>query len=131
MSSLTTIFSEGRQIEVGAKKVLIKGIELQHLPLAIAVGSSVIEAFDADKKKLPALITKLMSEDFDKAIALMAACTDLSTEDLKKLNLGAATIILTEIISENADFLQSHVVPAFNGMAEKMKKMSGPTKSKG
>ena len=64
---------------------------------------------------------KAIVEDFDSVIKLIEITTDLNAEEIKSLNMAALALIATEVISENADFLYQHVLPAFQKVTQSLK----------
>lgn len=132
-NELKSIFAEGREIELGGSKIQIKQIELQHLPIVVEIVSKIYDANNKVSKmkredSIKSVIDTLKN-DFDMAVKLMVATTNLEEKDVRRLNLGAATLILSEVIEENVDFLLKNVIPSVTGVAEKIKTY-GQNKSK-
>ena len=118
-NTLETMFTDGKEISFGDRKVLVKNVALGDLPVLLKVLAKIFELMKKEKKDqdMKATITKALSEDFDSIIQIFEITTDLKTDEIKKLNLAATAILLNKIISENADFLQRHVIPVIRGMA--------------
>lgn len=136
-NELQSIFSEGKTFKLANKEILIKTISVGDIPVVLTIVNKYLEVAPhlKDEKKRKAVIIKAVSEDFDSVLKILEVTTDLSKEDIKKLNLAALASISSEVIKENADFLYQHVIPAFQStfqnLSEKQNEAkAGSTKSK-
>lgn len=141
MSDLNALFVTEKEADVLGAKVKIKQVTLGDLPKLITLAS---KHFSPVKKNQPQpelmeTIKKIVTEDFATVCEVLASITNIPAEKIPSINIGAATLILHEIVKENLDFLQSTVIPAVNKMAESMtealakdkpESTAGSTKSK-
>lgn len=132
MSELKSIFSDGRIIKVADRDIMIKSIELGQIPDLIDVGTKLIALLPDGKKNISKIeIAKAIGKDFGSITKLFEITTDLDESTIKKLNLAAATVILENIIKDNADFFLANVLPLVKGMATNLSGLiPGTTKSK-
>lgn len=127
-TSLETLFTDSKKITIGEKEIEIRNVCLGDLPVLIKIISKVFELKPNFKNKQHE-IAKAVVEHFDDVLSLFLITTDLKMEDIKKLNVAAATYILGEVISENADFFTKSVVPLLANLTEKIP-TTGQSKSK-
>lgn len=128
---LKTLFCDSREIEFAGSKIQVRNISLGDLPILV---DAITKFFDqkvdmADTKQIMRAIMK----DFGTILKIFSITTDLNEDQIKKLNVAAATYILGEVVKENADFFQQHVVPHLTnlvGAAKNKAKVSGQNKSK-
>lgn len=122
---LDTLFNIENTITIGGHQVKIKQISLGDIPLLTELMSKV---FDKEKKKpTKDILMDLIKQDSQKIFSVIASLTDIPAEKVPTLNLTAAVLICSEILKENADFLQQNLAPEM----EKMKVVMGSlTKSK-
>lgn len=133
LSELSSIFSDGKKLKIGSREVLIKSIAVGDIPLILDIMTKFFEVAPkakADKAQYKAIITKAVANDFESVIKVLEVTTDLTNEEIKKLNIAAATLIVAEVIKDNADFFQGHVLPVLQGMAQSLN-LAGMNKSKG
>lgn len=128
---LKNIFSEGREISIGDHKIVIKQIALGDIPTILDIVSKVFEVMPKNKQKVGDIkkeILAAVSKDFDSILKVLSVTTDLSSENISRLNLGATAKIVEAVIKDNVDFFQSHVVPALQELAQNLAGM-GKSKS--
>ena len=138
MSELKTIFVEGREFDLLGSNVTVKTICVGDLPAMLSVVDKVLALLPklkTDKDRNSAILNAI-KEDFDAIITLLEITTDLKKETITKLNIAALSILIAEVVKENADFLSQHVVTNLNFLfqsyqaKENSKSQSGSTKSK-
>lgn len=132
-NQLETIFTEGREVQVSkTKSVLVKTVSLGDLPVILKAISKYFEAKSNKqiKGQESSVALKMVTENYDDVLKIFEISTNLSPDEVKKLNIGAAVLLLSEIIKDNSDFLVSHVIPLAEGMAERINRLS-QGKSKG
>lgn len=123
-TALRTIFVEGRDYKITEDKVIrINTISVGNIPVVLGLISKYLDLAPKIKKESDknAIIMKAIVEDFDSVIKLIEITTDLNAEEIKSLNMAALALIATEVISENADFLYQHVLPAFQKVTQSLK----------
>lgn len=128
---LKTLFCDSREVEFAGSKINVRNIALGDLPVLIEI---IAKLFDGktdltNEKAIILAVTK----DFGSILKIFEITTDLNADQIKKLNTGAATFILGEVVKENASFFQQHVLPRLQGLVGQMKnqkKVSGHNKSK-
>lgn len=128
---LATIFGIEKDLVIGEATVKIKQVELGNLATVLDIIETI---FEMKSKKAPGTkeILSAVTNHFDKVLKLLEVTTDLGAENVKRLNVAAATLILSEVIKENSDFFSQKVVPLLQGIAETVQaKQPGPSKSKG
>lgn len=128
---LKTLFCDSREVEFAGAKIQVRNIALGDLPVLIEVISKIFEQKTNLNDK--SAIAKAVAKDFDRILKLFEITTDLKIEDIKKMNIGAATFVLGEVIKENADFFQQQVLPRLTSLVDQVKKptkVSGHNKSK-
>lgn len=133
MSELEVMFPNNKKIKLtNGKEVEILKIELGHLPTVLKFVEKYF-ALEPKQKKNPndfkVLILQELRTDFDSVIELLECLTSLAKTELKKLDLADATIVVSEVIIENADFLQQTVVPSLSKVVDQLKGI-GSNKSK-
>lgn len=123
-TALRTIFVEGRDYKITEDKVIkINTISVGNIPVVLNLINKYLDLVPKMKKESDknAIVMKAIVEDFDSVIKLIEITTDLSKEDIQNLNMAALALIATEVISENADFLYQHVLPAFQKVTQSLK----------
>lgn len=126
MSELETIFSEGREVKIGQRVVVIKTIELGQIPVLVDIATKIYSTMGANKDQ-KAAITKLVKEDFESFLQLFVVTTNLDMTEIKKLNIAAATEIFSNVVKDNADFFTQNVLPLASALKETL---TGLNKSK-
>lgn len=125
---LQSIFVVDRKIKIADKEIGIKSIELGQIPEVLGIINKIYGYIPEGKTEgIGKLISQALEKDFDSVIRLFEMTTDLDVEDLKRLNIAAATIIAHEVIKENSDFLLKNVLPQVQEVA---KNLAGQKKSK-
>lgn len=129
MENLKSIFAESRKFPIAGQEIEIKSLALGDIPVALDL---VMKFFDLqkssknEKNKNEAMLAAVQ-KDMPSVLKVLEVTTNLKPEDIKRLNLAAATIIIMEVVKENADFLQQNVVPA---VQKAMEQVNGLNKSK-
>lgn len=127
MSELDSLFSNERKIKIGTEEVAIKSITLGDLPIILKLASKFMDLTSNKKQDIKLVAMKMLTEDFESVLELFEVTTDLPKDKLKKLNMAASIVILSEVVKDNADFFQQHVAPALQSLSGKV---SGTNKSK-
>lgn len=119
---LETIFATGKKVKLADKEVTIKQVALEDVPLLSDLFSKAMGEGSLDAKLLA-----LAKNDIDLVIEILSKLTDLTKEDIKRLNIAAIVYFVSEIMKENAIFLEQYVTPMVEEVA---KFVGGLTKSK-
>lgn len=129
---LESIFSEGRKIKIADKEIIIKTVPLGQLPIVISLILKM-KPFFGEGKFDTAKFSELIIQDFGEVMNLIAITTNLTYEEIKKLNLAATAKIAKEIIEDNTSFLENQVFPIIKELKVlgKNQQQAGGGKSKG
>lgn len=122
--SLETIFAQASVKTLGNTEIEIKQVSLEDIPFVVGLASKVI---NEDKSPIREKIILLIKDDFKSVISVFVRLTNLTPDQVTKLNLAATIQIFTLIIEENKDFLLVHLPEQ---MAKLKAVMGGKNKSK-
>lgn len=122
--SLETIFAQASVKTLGKTEIEIKQVSLEDIPFVVGLASKVI---NEDKSPIREKIILLIKDDFKSVISVFVRLTNLTPDQVTKLNLAATIQIFTLIIEENKDFLLVHLPEQ---MAKLKAVMGGKNKSK-
>lgn len=131
--SLSSIFCDSRELKIGDKAIEIKQIQIGDLPKVLTIMEKIIglvpEITGAKKsnEKMASLVLSAITKDFDSILSILGATTSLTDEEIRKLNVAATTLILTEVLKDNIDFLSQHAL----GAVKDLMKVIGSKRSKG
>lgn len=110
---LDVLFSKEKEIKVSGVTIKIRSIELQDISkLTNLMSGKIIKGLDQTGMMLEIL------KDQELIVALFQATTDLKKEVILKLNMSAASEILSEVILENVSFFTTAVLPKLKKMTE-------------
>lgn len=126
---LKSIFSSEKELSLGGKIIKIKDVTIGDIPVFMEIINKLASKLTLEGTNLQVglLISQAISSEFDSVLEILELTTDLSMEDIKKLNLAAATLIAHEVIKQNIDFLSKHALPALQKIKESL---AGMKKSK-
>lgn len=129
LKDLKSLFGEDKVVKIAGQDIKIKQIEFGNIPTILDLVDKIFgEIPDAkNNTEIALLINKALVKDFDSVSKVIITLTDLKADQVKKLNLAAATKIASEIVEVNADFLLQNVVPVAK---ETFQKLTGTVKSK-
>lgn len=120
---LSAILSSSKEVEFKGVKIEIKQITLEHLPEIAKVADSFFSLKGTTQQK----IVKFISSDMDGVTTLISNLSNIPKEAVGRISLDALIFIISEIVTENNDFLQKSVAPRLKEMT---KSMGGLTSSK-
>lgn len=109
-TELSTIFCTSRKIKIADKEIEIKQIPLGEIPVVMDIVFNIFENVSTKMKTVDFI--KAVRKDFSAVLKLIEVTTNLSKEEIPKINQAAAIHILSEVVEENVDFLLMHVLPA-------------------
>lgn len=129
---LESIFNVESELEIGKSKIKINTVGMGDIPSIVGVITKVYDILPAlnDPKKRNPAILKFIKDDFESVTSLLLVTTDLTADQIKKLNPAAGALIIAKVIKENASFFAQHVAPILKEAAENAKKEVGSSKSK-
>lgn len=114
---LETLFAEPKEVSIGKTKVKINQVSLGDIPLLVRLWSRI-----NPKGNLQEEVLKLSSdkESFEDIKSAIVSLTDVEKDKVEKINIAALLLIITEVMKENASFLQIHVIPRVKEMTAAM-----------
>lgn len=129
---LKTIFSESRPFKIGDDTIQIKTLCVGDIPTAIELVGKYISLFNIfGKGELTnQVVIKAIGDNWPGVTALLKITTDIPEDKIMKLRPDALIIIMSEVVKENMDFLQSNVTPLIKEVFKKMNQKVGLDKSK-
>lgn len=110
---LESLFTTSKVVKFGKHDITIKQISLGDIPL---ITKLMGKFFEDSKKKTHEKIISLVENDFDQVVKIISKVTNFTEEQVPRLNISAVIFILTEVVKENADFLQNHVAPQLESL---------------
>lgn len=119
---LQDIFASEKVHEYAGRKIKIKQISLEDIPLVLDIFSKVMGKGNTQEK-----IMTLIRADFDKVKEVLYKFTDIPKDEVGRIHIGTAVFVIQKIVEDNASFLQEAVVPMVKDMA---KSFNGLSKSK-
>lgn len=132
MSELKSIFVDSRKIKIGDKEIEIKGIQIGQIADLVEILGKLFKLNDSKGNKDKIDIALSVAKELPSVLKILSMTTDLDEDTVSKLNLGAATLIFENVVKDNADFFQRHVIPQVKGMMASFskEKVTGSIKSK-
>lgn len=121
---LKSIFADSTEHELAGRKITIRQISIEDLPLVAELFSKV---FEKNKLTMQDKIMQMVRNEFENVKLLIVRLSDIKEDEVSKLNLAAMIFIIQKIIEDNASFLDQVVAPM---MQEMGKSLGGLTKSK-
>ena len=131
-NELKTIFAEQKEISVGSKIIKINTIKLGDIPIITEILTKVVGLLPKFQKESTQnqAILEFLTNDIESVVKFLKVTTDLDDSSIRALNLGAATLITTAVIKENASFFSQHVAPLIKEATKGVSKDLGSSKSK-
>ena len=131
-NELKTIFAEQKEISVGSKIIKINTIKLGDIPIITEILTKVVGLLPKFQKESTQnqAILEFLTNDIESVVKFLKITTDLDDSSIRALNLGAATLITTAVIKENASFFAQHVAPLIKEATKGVSKDLGSSKSK-
>lgn len=131
-NELKTIFAEQKEISVGSKIIKINTIKLGDIPIITEILTKVVGLLPKFQKESTQnqAILEFLTNDIESVVKFLKVTTDLDDSSIRALNLGAATLITTAVIKENASFFAQHVAPLIKEATKGVSKDLGSSKSK-
>jgi len=131
-NELKTIFAEQKEISVGSKIIKINTIKLGDIPIITEILTKVVGLLPKFQKESTQnqAILEFLTNDIESVVKFLKVTTDLDDASIRALNLGAATLITTAVIKENASFFAQHVAPLIKEATKGVSKDLGSSKSK-
>ena len=132
VNELKTIFAEQKEISVGSKIIKINTIKLGDIPIITEILTKVVGLLPKFQKESTQnqAILEFLTNDIESVVKFLKVTTDLDDSSIRALNLGAATLITTAVIKENASFFAQHVAPLIKEATKGVSKDLGSSKSK-
>lgn len=127
MSELKSIFSMGHEYNPApGETVIIKEVELENLDAAVEIATSL----NLKSGSILENLTEICKNNLPQIKKLISITTNLSSEQINKLNVAGVVLVVSKAIEVNANFLKEKVLPAVEGLVVKAKTLAGSDKSK-
>lgn len=118
---LSSLFAIEKTKEICGVPVKIKQVALGDIPMLVEFVSKVM---GKDNTPVTQKIISIIQNDFKSIKILFSKLTDISEENVDRLNLEASVLIIREVIEENADFFMKNVAPQIKNLVGVMDGMS-------
>lgn len=121
---LNSLFAGSKFHDFAGKKIEIKQVTLEDLPIVVEMASKF---FEKSKASTQEKLMKLIKEDFNSIVKLISKLTDIPADQVNKISLATTVFVVQKILEDNKDFLEQAVAPL---LKEAASSLSGMSKSK-
>lgn len=129
VQDLKSLYGEEEKIKIAGVNVIIKQIKFGDLPTILSLVDKIFGEIPKaiNNTEIALLMNKALAKDFNSVVHLVSILTDLTEDQVKKLNMASTVKIIEGIVGVNIDFLFQQVLPSVKEMTSKL---SGSFKSK-